>query len=111
MLFSVFFNFFFWFFLGYGLTETCAGTALQAANQYYSTGNNGPIAACVEVKLLSVPEMNYNVTDKPCPRGEVLIRGPSVTQGYYKDVKQNAESFKDGWFCTGGNKLFHIFFH
>ena len=57
--------------------------------------------------------MGYSVTDKKivelsgiqesvvCPRGELLIKGPSVFSGYYNDPERTAESFDDGFFVTG----------
>ena len=33
--------------------------------------------------------------------GEILIKGPQVTEGYYNRPGENAQSFKDGWFYTG----------
>jgi len=45
--------------------------------------------------------MNYYPTSDP-PRGEVLMRGPSVFSGYYKDPKQTSDALdKDGFFHTG----------
>lgn len=48
----------------------------------------------------------YRSTDKPHPRGEILIGGPNVTMGYYKKDAKNQEDFfvdENGqrWFCTG----------
>jgi acyl-CoA synthetase (AMP-forming)/AMP-acid ligase II len=34
-------------------------------------------------------------------RGEVVIRGPSVTRGYANNPQANAEAFSSGWFRTG----------
>uniref|UniRef100_A0AAR2LZ20 long-chain-fatty-acid--CoA ligase n=1 Tax=Pygocentrus nattereri TaxID=42514 RepID=A0AAR2LZ20_PYGNA len=90
---------------GYGLTETCgAGTISQLWD--YSTGRVGAPLVCCEIQLKDWVEGGYQSTDKPCPRGEVLIGGPSVTMGYYKNETMNRENFfvdKNGqrWFCTG----------
>lgn len=45
------------------------------------------------------------MSDRPYPRGEVVIGGPTVAAGYYKKPELTAESFKDDgqlrWFYTG----------
>jgi long-chain acyl-CoA synthetase len=46
--------------------------------------------------------MEYLSTDKPHPRGELLIRGPTVFKGYYKnEAETNKAITEDGWFRTG----------
>jgi long-chain acyl-CoA synthetase len=46
--------------------------------------------------------MDYLTTDKPNPRGEIWLRGPSVFAGYYKNASVTSESItEDGWFKTG----------
>lgn len=89
---------------GYGLTETCgAGTISQLWD--YSTGRVGAPLVCCELQLKDWAEGGYRSTDKPCPRGEILIGGPSVTMGYYKNKKNGEDFFVDEngqrWFCTG----------
>jgi long-chain acyl-CoA synthetase len=37
--------------------------------------------------------MGYTSKDKPCPRGEIWIRGNNITLGYFKDKKKTDESF------------------
>ncbi|XP_040903088.1 long-chain-fatty-acid--CoA ligase 3a [Toxotes jaculatrix] len=96
---------------GYGLTETCgAGTISELWD--YSTGRVGGPLVCCEIKLKDWVEGGYRSTDKPHPRGEILIGGPNVTMGYYKSVAKNQEDFfvdENGqrWFCTGDIGEFH----
>lgn len=96
---------------GYGLTETCgAGTISEVWD--YSTGRVGAPLVCSEIKLKDWVEGGYFGTDKPNPRGEIVIGGPNVTMGYYKNESKNKEDFfVDGngqrWFCTGDIGEFH----
>lgn len=86
---------------GFGMTETYALGLTQQEGDF-STGNCGGVAPCNELCLLSVPDMDYNVTDHPHPRGELLMRGPNVFTEYYKNPEETAKSFtEDGWFKTG----------
>ncbi|XP_046419007.1 fatty acid CoA ligase Acsl3 isoform X1 [Neodiprion fabricii] len=89
---------------GYGLTETtsCA-TVMDTYDR--STGRAGaPTTAC-DIKLVSWEEAGYRVTDKPYPRGEVIIGGDNVSAGYYKLKDKTSEDFYQEcgkqWFKTG----------
>merc|ERR1712139_696173 len=107
-------------FQGYALTETCcAGTAQKLWDP--DPGNVGGPLPSVELKLLSCDGKEdpkdrdgyqYLSTDEdhlgePCiGRGEVCIRGPSVSVGYFKQPDKTREVWDgtpggDGWFHTG----------
>jgi len=86
---------------GYGLTETYAVSLAQLEGDL-SVGNCGGVAAAQEACLLSVPDMEYTVDDKPYPRGELLLRGYTTFTGYFKNEEETKKSFtEDGWFKTG----------
>lgn len=79
--------------IGYGLTETAPMVAGQIPGKC-RLGSTGPIMTGVEVRLDNV---NPNTG-----HGEVVIKSPSVMQGYYKNPEATAEVFtKDGWFRSG----------
>lgn len=76
---------------GYGLTES---SPVIAANRLdnYKFGTVGKPFASVEVKIAS--------------DGEILARGASIMQGYYKNKKETEETIKDGWLHTGDIGVF-----
>jgi long-chain acyl-CoA synthetase len=72
---------------GYGLTETTAGATLNLTN---------------EIRVGSVGRPIPGTTIKIAEDGEVLIKGPIVMQGYWKNDAANAEVFSgDHWFHSG----------
>ncbi|OLY81004.1 Fatty acyl-CoA synthetase A [Smittium mucronatum] len=85
----------------YGMTESSA-IGVGQTDDDYSVGNCGVPSDGFEVRLRDVPDMNYLVSDLPCPRGEILLRGPPVFKGYFKDEKNTKEALiGDGWLATG----------
>ncbi|MBL6621557.1 MAG: long-chain fatty acid--CoA ligase [Rickettsiales bacterium] len=71
---------------GYGLTEA---SPVIAANNLQ---NN---------KFASVGKLFPSVKVKIAANQEILVKGPNVMQGYYRDVKNTKEAIKDGWLYTG----------
>lgn len=73
---------------GYGLTETSpVVTASIGTKEEIRIGYVGKIVKDVEVKIAE--------------DGEILVKGPNVMQGYYKEPEMTAEVLKNGWFHTG----------
>lgn len=99
---------------GYGQTETTAASTTTFMGDY-TTGHVGGPMCCNEIKLVSVPDMNYLVTDKfhgkdekagkagiPClGRGEICMRGPNIFSGYYNNDAKTKETVIDGWNMSG----------
>ena len=65
---------------GYGLTETTACATIMEIDEM-STEACGPPNQGMQIKLINWEEGNYRVTDQPRPRGEIVIGGPSVSEG------------------------------
>lgn len=87
---------------GYGLTETCANGLLGSPLQCPGTsGAIGPVAAAIELKLVSIPDLNYSTETTP-PQGEILLRGRPVLRSYYENPEETEKAITpDGWFRTG----------
>jgi len=74
--------------VGYGLTESTATVACyNVYNKNYDIPTVGEIMPEVEVKIGA--------------DNEILLKGATITKGYYKKPEITAASFEDGWFKTG----------
>ncbi|PON87982.1 Propionate-CoA ligase [Trema orientale] len=96
---------------GYGLTETFAGAAFSEADDT-TVGRVGPPLPCCYIKLVSWEEGGYMTSDKPMPRGEIVIGGHSVTAGYFKNQEKTNEVYEVDergirWFYSGDIGKFH----
>jgi long-chain acyl-CoA synthetase len=86
---------------GYGLTETVAAGAIQDPLKWFPNALGEPPSS-IEIKLVDFADAGYFATNKPCPQGEIWIRGPSVTGGYLELEEETKEAFtEDGWFKSG----------
>ena len=56
----------------------------------------------VDYKLVDVPDLGYFATDRPYPRGELLLKTSNMFPGYYKRAETTASVFaEDGYYRTG----------
>ncbi|KAG8232638.1 hypothetical protein J437_LFUL012598 [Ladona fulva] len=89
---------------GYGLTETTSCATVMDRHDRRTGRVGGPTTVC-DIRLVDWEEGNYRITDKPHPRGEIIIGGETVSPGYYKNPEKTKEDFfeADGrrWFRTG----------
>jgi acyl-CoA synthetase (AMP-forming)/AMP-acid ligase II len=82
----------------YGLTETCGGdTMMEAGREIEKIGSVGRALAHVEVEIRG-PEGEML---KDGETGEICLRGPKVTQGYWRDPVKTQASFFGDWLRTG----------
>lgn len=95
---------------GYGATETSPVVTLSLPKSYMETmsvdekidirATAGMPIPGLDVRLVSM-ETGKDVQMDGSEMGEILVRGPWIASEYYKDSRQTALSFRDGWFHTG----------
>ena len=76
---------------GYGITE-CTPLISVNLNKKGDHFSVGKIFSSCQVKIDNKNEEGI---------GEILVKGPNVMIGYYKDDESNEKSFTNGWFRTG----------
>ena len=74
--------------VGYGLTESLATVSCDRLDKPFTVGSVGRILDGIDVKIAN--------------DGEILLKGPTITPGYYHRDDANEKAFdKDGYFHTG----------
>lgn len=82
---------------GYGLTES---SPVASANPLDGSARIGTIGVPVPSTDMKLCDENGNEVPVG-ERGEILIKGPQVMQGYYNRPEETANQIKDGWLRTG----------
>ena len=52
------------------------------------------------MKLRDIPEMNYMSQDNP-PKGELMMWGPGIMTGYFRNEEKTREALFNGWLASG----------
>jgi long-chain acyl-CoA synthetase len=71
---------------GWGMTETSTAATISTPDAFKFGTIGKPFSGC-DVKIAD--------------DGEILVRGPNVFQGYYKNEEATRDTLKDGWLHTG----------
>ena len=84
---------------GYGLTETTAGIAFNAGEDYLAAPDAvGRPVPSADVRVVD-PATGADLAEGDV--GELWFRGPNVVRGYWNAPEATAAAFVDGWFRTG----------
>ena len=76
---------------GYGLTE--CSPLVAGNNDFYKRHDSVG---------LPIPNVEYKIANPNSEGvGEIIVKGPNVMLGYYKNEEATKEAIKDGWFYTG----------
>ena len=77
-----------WMIVGYGLTESLATVSCDHKNKPYTIGSVGRPIDGIDIRISET--------------GEIMLKGPTITRGYYRREAVNAAAFdEDGYFHTG----------
>jgi len=83
---------------GFGMTETCVIVSMPRLDLKIATpGSSGILIPGVLARILR-PDGSLAARNEP---GELVVTGPAMALGYYKNEKATKETFVDGWVHTG----------
>ena len=94
---------------GYGMTETAPTTIVSFVKKHMVGWDRQRLDEVMVKTGLPLPGLEVQVVDEdghPVPHddrtvGEILIRGPWVTEQYFREPERSAEAWHGGWFHTG----------
>lgn len=82
---------------GWGLTEAAANNSVNPVDGLKKVGSIGKPMVGMEIKI-------FDNDDREIPQGqegEIVIRGPMVMKGYWRQPEATAEIIRNGWLHTG----------
>ncbi len=82
---------------GYGLSEASPVVTAQYKDRPKKYGSIGHAVPDVEVKIVD----DNNEPVGPNEIGELIVKGPNVSSGYYQLPEETAQTFRNGWLQTG----------
>ena len=83
----------------YGLTETAV---LTHANPWGGETKAGSVGVPVSDTDCRIVDVETGTKDLPLGEsGEILVKGPQVTEGYYKNPEETDNAIRNGWLYTG----------
>ena len=82
---------------GYGLSEAAPVVSMHYPDRPQKPGSIGQPIPGVEVKIVDEKDRSVPVGET----GELLVKGPNVSPGYYRLPEETAETFRNGWLYTG----------
>jgi len=94
---------------GYGMSETCPVISVSSLKPHMLSWDNEKksdivIKTGLPIPLAQVKIIDQDGNDLPSDgksAGEIVVRTPWLTQGYFKDPEKSKELWKDGWLHTG----------
>ncbi|MFX0123977.1 MAG: AMP-binding protein [Candidatus Hodarchaeota archaeon] len=81
----------------YGLTETTT----NISNPFYGKKKVGKIGLPLPDTLVKIVDIESGEELKTGEPGEILIKGPTITRGYFNNLEATEKAIEDGWFHTG----------
>ncbi len=82
---------------GYGFTEGGSISALKPDQKPRQPGSVGRPGVNTELKIVDGDGNRL----PPGTIGEIVVKGPHIPEGYYKNPEETKTTFKDGWFHSG----------
>ena len=83
---------------GYGMSETTAPTHINPPHR----PKYGTVGVPLPLTSARIVSLEDGVTElAPGQAGEIAVRGPQVTKGYWRRPEATRDAFRDGWLLTG----------